>query len=102
MAAWRRHLAEMAHDHSSGSYCNRIHKGLVHEVAYGVRFEEGEGAVFSMPDGKIIPRSPEKRSRGNVFAIMSGNQKNGLKITPDTSIPLAPFVSRENFLQTTT
>jgi hypothetical protein len=51
--------------------------------------------------GKIIPRGPEKHSRGkevrpgngreaglgHVFVLMSGNQKNGLEITPETSIP---------------
>jgi len=94
----------------------RTHHRLVHEAGYGVRFEAGEGAVFSMPDGKVIPQGPETRSRGkkvregetgnrsrgrpgppgypgreaglgHVFAITSGNHKNGLNITPDTSIP---------------
>lgn len=51
------------------------------------RFQAGEGAVFSLPDGKIIPQGPDTRSRGNVFAITSGNRKNGLNITPETSIP---------------
>jgi hypothetical protein len=65
----------------------RNHHRLVHEAGYGVRFQAGEGAVFSMPDGKIIPQGPDTRSRGNVFAITSGNHKNGLKITPGTAIP---------------
>jgi len=43
----------------------------VHEAGYGVRFKAGEGAVFSLPDGKVIPQGPETRSRGNVFAITS-------------------------------
>jgi hypothetical protein len=59
----------------------------MHEAGYGVQFEAGEGVVFSMPDGKVIPQAAEKRSRGNVFAIMSGNQWNGLEITPKTPIP---------------
>ena len=65
----------------------RTHHRLVHEAGYGVRFTEGEGAVFSMPDGEIFPQAPERRSRGNVFAIMAGNHNNGLKITPETSVP---------------
>jgi hypothetical protein len=65
----------------------RVHHRLVHEGGYGVQFEVGEGAVFSMPEGKIIPQAAERRSRGNVFAIMSGNQRNGLEITPETAIP---------------
>ena len=65
----------------------RTHHRLVHEAGYGVRFEAGKGAVFSLPGGKIIPQSPETRSRGNVFAITSNNHKNGLNITPETSVP---------------
>ena len=65
----------------------RTHHRLVHEAGYGVRFQAGEGAVFSLPGGKIIPQGPDTRSRGNVFAIMSNNHKNGLKITPGTAIP---------------
>jgi len=66
----------------------RTHHRLVHEAGYGVQFKAGEGAVFSMPNGKVIPQAPEMRSRGNVFALMTDNQKNGLEITPATSIPL--------------
>jgi hypothetical protein len=65
----------------------RTHHRLVHEAGYGVRFEAGQGAVFRLPDGKTIPRGPDTRSRGNVFAITSRNQKNGLEITPETAIP---------------
>jgi uncharacterized protein YgfB (UPF0149 family) len=65
----------------------RTHHRLVHEGGYGVENVDGEGVVFTMPDGKVIPQGPAKRSRGNVFAIMSGNQKKGLKITPGTAIP---------------
>ena len=59
----------------------------MHEAGYGVENVAGRGVVFSMPDGEVIPRAGERRSRGNVFAILSGNQKNGLRITPETSIP---------------
>ena len=79
----------------------RTHHRLVHEAGYGVENTAGRGVVFRMPDGKVIPQGPEKRSRGkevrsgtdreaglgHVFAIMSGNHKNGLNITPETSIP---------------
>jgi hypothetical protein len=54
-----------------------------------------------MPDGEVIPRAGERRSRGkevrsgtdreaglgHVFKILAGNQKNGLEITPETSVP---------------
>jgi hypothetical protein len=59
----------------------------VHEAGYGVRFVAGKGAVFSLPNGQIISQGPDRRSRGNVFAITSANRKNGLKITPETSVP---------------
>jgi hypothetical protein len=65
----------------------RTHHRLVHEAGYGVRFEAGKGAVFSLPDGKVIPQGPEMRSRGNVFAITSHNHKMGLNITSETPIP---------------
>ena len=64
----------------------RTHHRLVHEAGYGVHFEAGEGAVFSLPGGKVIPQGPDTRSRGNVFAITSGNHKNGLNIKPETSV----------------
>jgi len=65
----------------------RTHHRLVHEAGYGVRFEAGKGAVFSLPGGKVILQGPDSRSRGNVFAITSGNHMNGLNITPETSVP---------------
>ena len=65
----------------------RTHHRLVHEGGYGVEIVAGKGVVFTMPDGKIIPRVGEKRSRGPVVALLAGNQKNGLKIMPVTPIP---------------
>jgi len=65
----------------------RTHHRLVHEAGYGVQMLAGQGAVFSLPSGKTIPQGHEMRSRGNVVAIRSLNRKNGLKITPNTSIP---------------
>ncbi|MGD9020203.1 MAG: DUF222 domain-containing protein [Lysobacterales bacterium] len=65
----------------------RTHHRLVHEGGFGVENTDDRGAVFYMPGGEPIPQVPEKRSRGNVFAIMSGNHKNGLQITPETPIP---------------
>jgi len=65
----------------------RIHHRLVHEAGYGIQVEAGRAAVFSLPDGKIIPQGPDTGSRGNVVAIRSRNHRNGLKIDPGTSIP---------------
>ena len=36
---------------------------------------------------RVPPTRTKKRSRGNVFAIMAGNQKKGLEITAETSVP---------------
>jgi len=65
----------------------RKHHRLVHEAGYGVQLKSGQAAVFSLPDGKIIPEGPDSRFRGNVQAIKSTNRSNALVITPATSIP---------------
>ena len=65
----------------------RKHHRLVHEAGYGVQVVAGKGAVFSLPDGKIIPQGPDTRSRGNVFAIRTKNHENGLEITSQTAVP---------------
>jgi hypothetical protein len=59
----------------------------VHEAGYGIQKTADSGVVFSLPDGEIIPNGPDARSRGNVMVVRSKNCKNGLKITPETSIP---------------
>ena len=59
----------------------------MHEAGYGVRQTADMGIVFKLPDGKIIPRGPDTRFRGNVVSIKIKNRRNGLKVTPKTSIP---------------
>jgi len=65
----------------------RKHHRLVHEAGYGVEKTTGTAINFFLPDGKIIPRGPDRRFRGNAVALRRVNIKNGLKITPTTSIP---------------
>jgi len=65
----------------------RKHHRLVHEAGYGVHVATDKVINFLLPDGKIIPRGPDTRFRGNVVALRRVNIKNGLKITPRTSIP---------------
>ena len=65
----------------------RSHHRLVHEAGYGVEMRPGREVVFSLPNGKIIPKAPHGRSRGNVIEITSGNRKKGLRITPETAVP---------------
>jgi len=65
----------------------RKHHRLVHEAGYGVRVAADKAINFSLPDGKTIPHGPDTRFRGNAVALKRVNLKNGLKITPKTSIP---------------
>ena len=80
----------------------RTHHRLVHEAGYGVEMKAGREAVFSLPDGKVIPQGPDGRgpgqpldrdtpvsppSRGNVIEITSRNREKGLEITADTAVP---------------
>jgi hypothetical protein len=60
---------------------------LVHESGYGVHRNSKGDIHFTLPDGKKIPAGPDTRFRGNVVAIEAANQRNGLNITPKTSIP---------------
>ena len=65
----------------------RNHHRLVHESGYGVHTGPAGAIHFSLPNGKRIPRGPNTRFRGNVVAIETANRKNGLDITPVTSVP---------------
>ncbi len=65
----------------------RTHHRLVHEAGYGVQNIAGKDVVFRLPDGKTIPQGPDSRSRGNVVTLKLKNLNNGLKISPETSIP---------------
>ena len=65
----------------------RNHHRLVHESGYGVHTNPGGAIHFTLPDGKRIQPGPDTRFRGNVVAIQSANQGNGLEITHKTAIP---------------
>ena len=62
-------------------------KFLPASIRYGMIVGSNGEISFSLPDGKIIPYGPDTRFRGNVLAIKTANAKNGLDITPKTSIP---------------
>jgi hypothetical protein len=66
--------------------CRRHHR-LVHEGGFEVATNQNGEIEFTRPGGKIIPRSPEPRSRGNVIHIQRANRRNGLNITPKTAVP---------------
>ena len=66
--------------------CRRHHR-LVHEGGFGVAVNQSGQLEFTRPDGKVIPQSPEPRSRGNVINIVRANRRNDLGITPKTPVP---------------
>jgi len=59
----------------------------VHEGGYGVRMTVS-GPKFTDSTGRIIPQAAETRFRGNVFSLMQRNRTAGLRIGPETTIPL--------------
>ena len=65
----------------------RFHHGLVHEGGFGLTALPDNEFRFTGLDGEVIPQAPQKRSRGNVFALINHNDKAGLDITPETTIP---------------
>jgi len=66
--------------------CRRHHR-LVHEGGFGVAFNDKGRVEFIRPNGEVIPRAPEPRSRGNVIHIQRANRRNAPDITPKTPIP---------------
>ena len=66
--------------------CRRHHR-LVHEGGFGVSMNQNGQVEFTRPNGEVIPKAPEPRSRGNVIHIQRANRRNGLNITPKTPVP---------------
>jgi len=61
--------------------CRRHHR-LVHEVGFGLRKAVSGRFEFTRPDGVVIPRGPDTRSRGNVLALFETHAQSGINITP--------------------
>ncbi|MGK2927330.1 MAG: HNH endonuclease signature motif containing protein, partial [Lysobacterales bacterium] len=66
--------------------CRRHHR-LVHEGGFGLKVAIGGGFRFTEPNGTLLPNAPDGRSRGNVGAICSANDADGLQITARTAVP---------------
>ena len=65
--------------------CRRHHR-LIHEEGFGLN-RGADGAInFTLPDGTIIPSGPDTRFSGNVVALTSRNEEQGLNITSDTLV----------------
>lgn len=66
----------------------RHHHRLVHEGGYSLALGVSGAAVFTMPNGKLIPYGPDTRFRGNVFALTTENQREQVEIGAGTLVPL--------------
>ncbi|MGM0658050.1 MAG: DUF222 domain-containing protein [Pseudomonadota bacterium] len=64
----------------------RHHHRLVHEGGYGVCMTAG-GLKFTDSTGRTIAPVAETRFRGNVFALKLGNERSGLEIDAETTVP---------------
>jgi hypothetical protein len=67
--------------------CRRHHR-LVHEGGFGLHAQPSGDFTFTLPNGETLPATADGRSRGNVDHICEANRRNGLAITPQTSVPL--------------
>ena len=65
----------------------RHHHRLVHEGGYGLAMPAGGEPVFTAPNGRLIPRGPDTRFRGNVFTLTTGNQRERVEIGARTGVP---------------
>ena len=65
----------------------RAHHRLVHEGGFGIVLKSPGEPVFTRPNGEEIASGPDKRSRGNVFALFAENQIKKIPIDSKTTLP---------------
>jgi hypothetical protein len=63
--------------------CRRHHR-MVHEEGFGIHSQADRLIYFTDPHGHQLPDSPDTRFSGNVFSLMTQNNRSGIKITPKT------------------
>jgi hypothetical protein len=63
--------------------CRRHHR-LVHEGGFGVHRQADGQIYFTDQQHHHLPQTGDTRSRGNVFALTTQNDKSGLQITSQT------------------
>jgi hypothetical protein len=63
--------------------CRRHHR-LVHEEGFGVQRRVDGEIRFTNPQGHPVPDAGDTRFRGNVFSLMTANDRSGIKITTQT------------------
>ena len=65
----------------------RHHHRAVHEGGFTVKMNPNGQPEFRDPNGKLLPPAPETRFRGNVFALVTQNRRNGLDVSAETCVP---------------
>jgi hypothetical protein len=66
----------------------RHHHRRVHEGGYGLQMEAASEPVFTTPNGNLIPKGPDTRFSGNVFALTMRNRREQIEIGPRSLVPL--------------
>jgi hypothetical protein len=83
-----RHWADGGETHMENlTLVCRHHHRLLHEGGFGLERTSDGALRFTDPNGNTIPEVPAARPSGDAFELMSGNEENGIRITPQTPIP---------------
>ena len=65
----------------------RHHHRRVHEGGYGLVMEIANEPIFTTPNGNLIPKGPDTRFSGNVFALTTRNRREQIEIGPRSLVP---------------
>ena len=65
----------------------RHHHRLVHEGGYGLVMEIANEPIFTTPNGNLIPKGPDTRFSGKVFALTTRNRREQIEIGPRSLVP---------------
>ena len=65
----------------------RHHHRLVHEGGFGLNRTPAGELQFTDPTGNRLADAPKRRFRGDVFELVTNNERSGITITPETPIP---------------
>jgi len=63
--------------------CRRHHR-MVHEDGFGLHARADGQIYFTDPRGKTLPDTGDTRFRGNVFELMTENDRRDVQVTPET------------------
>ena len=65
----------------------RHHHRAVHEGGFSVQMKSNGQPEFRDPNGRTLENAPEMRFRGNVFALINQNRRNGVDVSAKTCVP---------------